>query len=116
MPEKKTHNDLEETIVQLTRRLQPGGDLAPVKDSEEWDALVASKPPEERDLLQELARFVDLWRYFRERNKPLGMDIVDSIQGLNTLPVPKRIERLKEINLKLMERVGDDGSSAQSRH
>ena len=116
MTDDETRNSLEETIAQLAKRLELGANLAPVKDREEWEQIVARKPPEERELLQELARFIDIWRYFRERNERLGIGIMDAIQGLHDLPIPERIERLKQINLQLMERVGDDGKSARSRN
>jgi hypothetical protein len=116
MSDKNQRRELLEVMTLMGKRMESGGDLAPVEDREEWDRLVASRPPEERRLLEELARFVDLWRYFRERNQRLGPEMVDAVRGLHTLPVAARIERLKQINLELMERVGDDGPGAQSRH
>jgi hypothetical protein len=107
--------DLLDAMALVAKRFRPGGDLAPIEDREQWEQLVASKPPEERELLQELARFADLWRYFQERDESLGSKIVDGMRELNKLPVPERIRRLKDINLELMKRVGDDGQGAQFR-
>ena len=103
-------------MEQLLKRFEKGGDLAPIEDRNEWDKLVESKPPEERELVNELARFADLWRYFQERKEKLGPEIVNVISQVHSLPVPERIARLKEINQKLMERVGDAGQGAQFRH
>jgi len=103
-------------IAGLGRRFQKDGDLAPVADIQEWERLVASKQSEERDLLRELTRFADLWRYSRERGEKLGPGIVDAIRQLHNLAVPERARRLKEINQELMERVNDVGEGAQFRH
>jgi hypothetical protein len=111
-PQKKLLQGME----QLLKRFEKGGDLAPIEDRSEWDKLVESKPPEERELVKELARFADLWRYFQERKEKLGAEIVNAISQVHSLPVRERIARLKEINQKLMERVGDAGQGAQFRH
>lgn len=102
-------------MAQLFKRFQKNGDVAPIKDRSEWEKLVASKPPEESELLIELARFADLWRYLQGREEKLGSEIVGAISRAHQLPVPERIARLKEINQKLMERVGDAGEGAQLR-
>lgn len=107
--------ELLQKMAQLFKRFQTSGDLAPVEDRSEWEKLVASKPPEERELLSELARFTDLWRYLQEREEKVGADIVDAISQVHQLPVPERILRLRKINQKLMERVGDAGEGAQLR-
>lgn len=108
--------ELLQGMEQLLKRFEKGGDLAPIEDRSEWDKLVESKPPEERELVKELARFADLWRYFQERKENLGPEIVCALSQVNQLPVPERTARLKEINQKLMERVGDAGQGAQFRH
>ena len=108
--------ELLQEMARLFKRFQKDGDLAPIEDHSEWERLVESEPPEERELLNELARFADLWRYFHEQKEKLGPEIVNAISQVHNLPVPERIERLKEINQKLMERVGDAGEGAQLRH
>jgi hypothetical protein len=107
--------ELLREMVQLFKRFRKGGDVAPIEYRDEWETLVESKPPEERELLKELARFADLWRYFEERKEKLGLEIVNVISHLHNLPISARISRLKEINQKLMERIGDAGQSAQLR-
>lgn len=115
MSEDDRQKGLAKTIALVANRFRTSGELAPIEDRTEWEKLVASQPPEERELLEELSRFADLWRYFRERNERLGPMIVESLGGLHKLPVTERISRLKQINLNLMERVGDDGQGSQSR-
>src|SRR6266481_3698010 len=107
MSDDTSQKELLQEMARLSKRFEKGGDLAPIEDRDEWDKLVESKPPEERELVKELARLADLWRYFRERKEKLGPEIVNVIGQLNQLPVPDRIARLKEVNQKLMERVGD---------
>jgi len=116
MSEDTPQEDLLKEMARLFKRFEKDGDLAPIEDRNEWDKLVASKPPEEGELLGELARFADLWRYFQERKEKLGPEIVKAVSAVPNLPVPERIARLKEINQKLMERVGDAGEGARFRH
>jgi hypothetical protein len=101
----------EKTVSEL----RSGSNLAPVESIEEWEKLLAAKPPEERQLLEELARFADLWRYLRESGQKLGPEIVDRVRGLNALPVPERIIALQDISQSLMERIGDADSGARLR-
>ena len=116
MTDDTPQEDLLKEMGRLLKRFNKGGDLAPIEDRNEWDKLVASKPPEERELIGELTRFADLWRYLEERKEKLGPEIVKAVSEVPNLPVPERIIRLKEINQKLMERVGDAGEGAQFRH
>jgi hypothetical protein len=116
MPEDTSQEELLHKMEQVFKRFQKSGNLAPIEDLSDWEKLVASKPLEERELLTELARFVDLWRYLQAREQKLGAEIVDAVSRLRQLPVPERIARLKEINQKLMEQVGDAGEGAQFRH
>jgi hypothetical protein len=116
MADDNPQKELLQGMEQLLKRFAKGGELAPIEDRSEWERLVESKPPEERELIEELARFADLWRYFQERKEKLGPEIVNAISQVHSLPVPERIVRLKEINQKLMERVSDAGQGAQFRH
>jgi hypothetical protein len=116
MTDDTTQKDLLKEIGGLLKRFDKGGDLAPIEDRNEWDKLVASKPPEERELIGELTRFADLWRYFQKRKEKLGPEIVQAASEVPNLPVPERIARLKEINQELMERVDDAGEGARFRH
>ena len=116
MTDDTPQEDLLKEMGRRLKRFNKGGDLAPIEDRNEWDKLVASRPPEERELIGELTRFADLWRYFEEHKEKLGPEIVKAVSEVPNLPVPERIVRLKEINQKLMERVGDAGEGARFRH
>jgi hypothetical protein len=101
----------QETLLQelarLFRRFNPGGDLAPIEDRDQWNAVVSSTPPEEQELLNELARFADLWRYLRTQNEKLGPEIVNALAEVHKLPLGLRAARVRDINEELMERIGD---------
>ena len=116
MADDSPQKELLQEMAQLFKRFDKGGDLASIEDRNQWDKLVESRPPEERELVEELARFVDLWRYFQERSEKLTPEIVNAICEVHKLPVGERTPRLKEINQKLMERVVDAGPRAQFRH
>lgn len=115
MPEDVAQKQLLEKMALLFKRFERTGDLAPIEGRSEWENLVASEEPEERELLSELSRFVDLWRYLQKREQNLGTEIIDALSQLYRLPVFERIARLKGINHKLMERVEDAGEGTQFR-
>ena len=99
---------LLQELARLFRRFKSGGDLAPIDDRDEWEKRVSSNPPEEQELVNELARFADLWRYLQERNEKLGPEIVQALAEVHKLPVvSRRAARVREINQKLMRRIGE---------
>jgi hypothetical protein len=116
MPDDTPQEELLQEMARLLKRFEKSGDMAPIEHRDMWDSSIAFLPPEERELVEELARFGDLWRYFRERKEKLGPEIVGGIRQLHQLAVPERIARLREINLKLMERTGNAGEGTQFRH
>ena len=98
---------LLQELERFFRRFKPSGDLAPIEDRDEWEALVSSQLPAEQELLNELARFADLWRYLQERNEKLGPAIVAAIGEAHKLPPVLRAERIRDINQELMRRIGE---------
>jgi hypothetical protein len=98
---------LIQELARLFGRFEPGGDLAPIEDRDQWNELVSSNPPEEQALLNELTRFADLWRYLQERNEKLGPEIVEALAEVHRLPVPLRAALVREINQELMSRIGE---------
>ncbi len=109
MSNDTAQEELLQEFSRLFRRVRPGGDLAPIEDPDEWEKLVRSKSPEEQELLNELARFSDLWRYLQEGNEKLGPAIVKAIGEVHKLPVALRAARIREINQELMRRIGEFG-------
>jgi hypothetical protein len=110
-PQKELLNELSS----VCRRFSADGDLGPILDAARWEELLGSRSAEERDLLLELASFTEVWHYLRKKGKKLGAEIVNDISRVHQLPIHERIVRLRQINQKLMERVGDAGEGAQFR-
>ncbi len=116
MSDKDAQNDLVVEVMKLLQNFHPGGDSGPIEDRGGWEKRVQSHAPQDRELLQELTRFADLWRYFQEKKEKLGPEILAALNDLPTLAVPKRIERLREINQNLMERIPDAGQGLEFRN
>ena len=102
-------------LALLLEQTRPGGDLSPAKNAEEWELLVERTPLGQRELVRELARFSDLWRYFAERQEPLGGEIVEEIRGVHKLPMSRRVASIRRINHRLMRRISDAGEGSQLR-
>ena len=115
MMDDTPQQELLEEMAKLLKRFEKGGNLASLENRDDWNTLFESQTSEERELLQALARFSDLWRYLQERDEKLGRDIVDAIFQVHRLPILQRISELKAINQKLMERI-DDAHQSALRH
>src|SRR5216683_4881195 len=109
MPDEDAQNDLLVEVMKLLQKFQPGGESGPIADRAEWEKRVQAHAPQDRELLQELTRFGDLWRYFQENKKKLGPAILSALKEMPKLAVSERIQRMREINQKLMERIPDAG-------
>ena len=116
MDSKDVQSHLIVEVMRLLQKFQPGGDLGPIEDRAEWENRVQSHAPQEWELLQELTRFADLWRYFQENKEKLGPEILAALKEAPRLAVAERIARLKEINQKLMERILDAGEGPDFRN
>ena len=108
----------KESFGQLALRLdqrKPARDLLPARNAQDWERLVELTPGPAGELMRELARFADLWRYLNERDERLGSQIVEQIGSLHRLPLARRIARLRMINDTLMHRICDAGQGSQLR-
>jgi len=112
---EKLQRQFRYQIGRLLHDFPRGRDLEPAADLDEWEKTVAAAPERERELLRELARFADLWRFLSEREQELGEAVVADIAAVHRVPLAERIARLKEINRKLMERIEDAGRGSQLR-
>lgn len=91
-------------------RCEPGGDLGPITDRREYDDRVNALPDDQRQLARELSRFADLCQFFEREKVDVPVEIIDELKGASRLPVPKRLEAIKNLNKRLMEclpNVGD---------
>jgi hypothetical protein len=116
MANKDVQSDLVVELMKLLQKFQPRGDLGPIQDRDEWEERMQSHGPQVRELLQELTRFADLWRYFQESKEKLGPEILAALEDVPRLPVPERIQRLRKINQKLMERIPNAGEGPKFRN
>src|SRR6185437_3443715 len=93
-------------------RFEPGAELGPIEDRQEYENRVNALPDNERQLAQELSRFADLCQYFEREKVDVPAAIIDELGRASRLTVPKRIEAMKKLNQRLMEslpNVGDSG-------
>jgi hypothetical protein len=116
MVKKDVQSDLVVEVMKLLQKFQLGGDLGPIEDRDEWEQRVQAHAPQDRELLQELTRFADLWRYFQESKEKLGPEVLAALEDVPRLPVPERIQRLRKINQKLMERIPNAGEGPKFRN
>ncbi len=116
MPDENAQNELLVEVMKLLQKFQPGGELGPIANRDEWEKRVQSYVSPDRELLQELSRFDDLWRYFQENSEKLGPEILSALREMPRLSVPERIQRMREINQKLLERIPDAGKGFKFRN
>ncbi|MGB8129852.1 MAG: hypothetical protein WCG81_08665 [Candidatus Angelobacter sp.] len=107
MPKDEKSN----TTTGALTRFEPGGDLGPVEDRNEYDQHLKSLPAGEKELAEESARFADLCQYFERQRMDVPVEILDQLGRASRLAVPERIEAMKKLNQRLMEylnHVGND--------
>ena len=109
MTNQKPEDKLAAEIAEVLLQFQPDGKFGPIDDRTEFDKLVDSLPPDEKELTRELTHYADLVRYFAEKKLKTGADIADAMFGAAKLPVPERTARIREINQVLMERLNRAG-------
>jgi hypothetical protein len=74
-------------IERLLCHSAPGGGLNPAASIEHWERTIAAAPESSRELLRELARFADLWRFFRDREEDLRWPKIVLLKQLAPAPV-----------------------------
>jgi hypothetical protein len=113
---KDTQNDLVVEVMKLLNKFQPGGERGPIEDRDEWERRMQSHAPPDRELLQELTRFAGLWRYFQEQKETIGPEILDTLKEVPKLAVNARVDRMRQINHKLMERISNASEGSKFRN
>lgn len=114
-PDEQLHRQFLREIERLLGHSLPGGDLEPAASVEDWEKTIAAAPEASRELLRELARFADLWRFLSDREEDLGESVVAAISAVHKLPPAERIARVQQINHKLMARVKNARRGSQLR-
>ena len=90
-------------------KFEPGGDLGPIEDRNEYEQRLGSLPPDQRELAQENTRLADLCRYFSEQKMDVPPEVLEQVGRLSKLAISERIRALKNINRELMEYLNDVG-------
>ena len=104
---KEEKKDQPNTTRGPLDKFEPGGQLGPIEDRNEYEQRLVSLPLEQRELAQENTRLADLCHYFSEQKMDIPPEILDQIGRLSKLTISERIRALKNINRQLMENVND---------
>ena len=90
-------------------KFEPGGELGPLDDRNEYEQRLHSLPLGQKELAQESTRFADLCQYFSQKKMDIPPSIVERLGNVSNLPAPDRIRAMKDINRELMEYLNDVG-------
>ena len=92
-------------------KFEPGGELGPLDDRNEYQQRLNSLPAEQKDLAEESTRFADLCQYFSQQKMDIPPSIVERLGNVSKLPVKDRIRAMKDINRELMEYLNHVGEN-----
>ncbi len=90
-------------------KFEPGGELGPIEDRNEYEQRLNSLPPDERELAQENTRFAGLCQYFSQQKMDVPPEVLEQVGRLSKRPISERVRSLKNINRELMEYLNDVG-------
>jgi hypothetical protein len=90
-------------------KFEPGGELGPLDDRNEYQQRLNSLPAEPKELADESTRLADLCQYFSQQKMDIPPPIVERLGSVSKLPVPDRIRAMKDVNRELMEYLNDAG-------
>ncbi len=116
MSDQDDNGKLQSALDELLKTIHaPGGERGPIEDLSEYEDLVNSLPPEQREFVTEATRFAKLWEYLATQNIELPSDVVRAMRDLPKLPHEERIALLQRINEALMEHENDASEDPQFR-
>lgn len=90
-------------------KFEPGGELGPLDDRNEYEQRLQSLPLGQKELAHESTRFADLCQYFAQQKMDIPPSIVERVGSVSKLPAPDRIRAMQSINRELMEYLNDVG-------
>ena len=90
-------------------KFEPGGELEPIEDRNEYEHRLNSLPPEQRELAQENVRLADLCQYFSQEKMDIPPEVLEQVGRLSKRAISERVRSLKNINRELMEYLNDVG-------
>lgn len=94
---------------------EPGGELGPIEDRNEYERRIAGLPPEQKQLAEETTRLADLCQYFSQKQIDIPPELVERIAGLPALTNSVRIRALANLNQALMEYLNHAGQDTGIR-
>ena len=90
-------------------KFEPGGELGPLDDRNEYEQRLHSLPLGQKELAQESTRFADLCQYLSQQKMDIPPSIVERLGNVSKLPVKDRTRAMKDIDRELMEYLNDVG-------
>lgn len=90
-------------------RFEPGHELGPIEDRNEYEQRIDALPKDQQELAQESTRLADLCQYSSMRAIDMPPRLMERVNSLRSLAIPERIRVLKEVNQVLMEYLNDVG-------
>jgi hypothetical protein len=90
-------------------KFEPGGELGPLDDHNEYQQRLNSLPAEQKEFAEESTRVADLCQYFSQQRMDIPASIVERVGNVPKLPVKDRVRAMKDINRELMEYLHDVG-------
>jgi hypothetical protein len=90
-------------------RFEPGHELGPIEDRNEYERRLDALPKDQQELAQESTRLAGLCQYFSTQKIDIPPELVERVTSLHSLATAERIHVLKEVNKALMEYLDDVG-------
>jgi len=107
MTQPNAQEELLLKMKQIFKRFQADGDLAPINDRFEYEKGMAALPEDERIFVEEATQMADMLQYCDQQNIALPAKVADGMQALRHLPLPERINRIRELNRALIGHIFD---------
>ena len=101
--------DRSENNPGALNRFEPGHELGPIEDRNEYEQRIDALPKDQQELAQESTRLADLCQYFSMHEIDMPPQLMERVSSLRRLAIPERIRVLKEVNQALMEYLNEVG-------
>ena len=96
-------------------RFEPGRELGPIDDRNEYEQRINTLAADQRELAQESSGLADLCQYLSTQKIDTPPQLVERVSSLRKLAIPERIRVVKEINKAQMKHLNDVGRDSGIR-